>query len=236
MKTIAKTFVLFLLTANLFAQTSYNYTDIFFLDENHGWILGTNGNLWKTTNTSITWEHIYNNDISGGIGLQFTSPTTGWITKHSELFTTSDGGYTWRVVFNNPYIMNYSNSYFINDSIGFISSDTALFRTTDSGEDWEAIEDTLGSFIRTYFYDENLGFLKYYEYIGVGNSAYVYKTTDLGNTWMLSRECGSMEGCGYGPIQMLNENEGYMGYHWVAAFPVTSILKTKNGGIHGKVI
>ncbi len=77
MKTIAKTFVLILLTANFLAQTTYSYNDIFFLDENYGWILGTNGNLWKTTNTGIAWEHIYNIDLTGGIGLQFTSPTTG---------------------------------------------------------------------------------------------------------------------------------------------------------------
>lgn len=29
---------------------------------------------------------------------------------------------------------------------------------------------------------------------------------------------------------MLNENEGYLAYHWVSAFRVTSILKTTNGG------
>lgn len=28
----------------------------------------------------------------------------------------------------------------------------------------------------------------------------------------------------------VNENEGFMGYHWVAAFAVTSILKTTKGG------
>ncbi len=226
MKTIAKTFVLFLLTANLYAQTTYSYTDIFFLDENHGWILGTNGNLWKTTNTGITWEHIYNNDLNGGTGIQFTSPTTGWLTKYSELFTTSDGGYTWRVVFTNPYTVNRSNSYFINDNIGFISSDTALFRTTDAGENWSVLTDTLVGIITPYFYNENLGFILCSD----GNQASVFKTTDLGNNWILSNECGSLDGCGYGPIRMLNENEGYLAYHWVSAFRVTSILKTTNGG------
>ncbi|MBS4035406.1 MAG: hypothetical protein KGZ85_13125 [Ignavibacterium sp.] len=231
MKTIAKTFVLFLLTANLFGQTTYNYTNIFFLDENHGWILGTNGNLWKTTNTGITWEHIYNNDINGGIGLQFTSPTTGWITKQSELFTTSDGGYTWRIVFTNPYNVNPSNSYFINDSVGFIASDSALvkstlFRTTDAGDNWIVLTDTLIGITTPYFFSENLGFIL----CGDGNQASVFKTTDLGNNWILLNECGSVDGCGYGPIQMLNENEGYLAYHWVNVFGVTSILKTTNGG------
>lgn len=226
MKTIAKTFVLFLLTANLFAQTSYNYTNIFFLDENNGWILGTTGNLWKTTNTGITWEHIYNNDINGGIGLQFTSPTTGWITKHSELFTTSDGGYTWRVVFTNPYTVNCSNSYFINDSIGFLSSDSAywsttLLRTTDSGENWSVLTDTLMGITTPYFFSENLGFIVCKD----GDGTRVFKTTDLGNIWNQSNECFSyLDGCNFGPIQMLNGNEGYMAYHWVYAFYVTSIL------------
>ena len=231
MKTTAKTFVLFLLTANLFAQTTYNYNNIFFIDEKHGWILGTNGNLWKTTNTGITWEHIYNNDINDGIGLQFTSPTTGWITKQYELFTTSDGGYTWRIVFTNPYNVNPSNSYFINDSVGFIASDSALvkstlFRTTDAGDNWIVLTDTLIGITTPYFFSENLGLILCND----GNQASVFKTTDLGNNWMLSNECGSVDGCGYGPIQMLNENEGYLAYHWVNVFGVTSILKTTNGG------
>jgi photosystem II stability/assembly factor-like uncharacterized protein len=232
MKTIAKTFVLFLLTANLFAQTTYNYNDIFFLDENDGWILGTNGNLWKTTNTGITWEHIYNNDINGGIGLQFTSSTTGWMTKQSELFTTSDGGYTWRIVFTNPYTLNHLNSYFINDSVGFIASDSALekstlFRTTDEGDNWIVLTDTLIGFITPYFFSENLGFIVCKD----GDGTRVFKTTDLGNIWNQSNECFSyLDGCNFGPIQMLNENEGYMAHHWVTTFAVTSILKTTNGG------
>jgi photosystem II stability/assembly factor-like uncharacterized protein len=58
----------------------------------------------------------------------------------------------------------------------------------------------------------------------------IFKTTDLGNTWTHSNECGSLDGCNFGPIQMLTENEGYLAYHWVSVFPVTSILKTTNGG------
>lgn len=213
MKTIAKTFVLFLLTANLFAQTTYSYTDIFFLDENHGWLLGTNGNLWKTTNTGITWEHIYNNDLNGGTGIQFTSPTTGWLTKHSELFITTDGGDTWQIVFTNPYNVNPSNTYFINDNVGFVASDSALqktnlFRTTDAGDNWIVLTDTLIGITTPYFFSENLGFIMCYDV----QQTSVFKTTDLGNTWTHSNECGSLDGCNFGPIQMLNENEGYLAH------------------------
>ncbi|MFO7526580.1 MAG: T9SS type A sorting domain-containing protein [Ignavibacteriaceae bacterium] len=126
--------------------------------------------------------------------------------------------------------MNYSNSHFINDSIGFISSDTTLFRTTDSGENWEAIADTLGSFIRTYFYDESLGFLIYYEYIGAGNFTYVYKTTDLGNTWILSNECASLEYCGFGKIKIINSTNAIMSRGIVNVVPTDNLIKTTDGG------
>ena len=40
-------------------DTIANLRDIFFIDEEYGWVVGSNGTIIKTTNGGINWEVIH---------------------------------------------------------------------------------------------------------------------------------------------------------------------------------
>ncbi len=44
-------------TIKLF-DDSHGFIDLFFLDQNNGWICGSNGATYKTTNGGNTWDYI----------------------------------------------------------------------------------------------------------------------------------------------------------------------------------
>jgi photosystem II stability/assembly factor-like uncharacterized protein len=72
--------------------------DIFFADEQTGWLLaGFTGNLLKTTDGGITWNRIYMFGDQYSINsIYFVDGLTGWaVGSGGIVFKTSDGGRGW---------------------------------------------------------------------------------------------------------------------------------------------
>jgi len=126
--------------------------DIFFVNESDGWILSDDGEIPAgdamihiTHDGGNSWD-AYPLEIKGSASrVRFINASQGMLIQHTtnrnrtqticNLLTTSDGGYTWRLLksFNRlirDLCMVSENDFFVVGEGGFIS------RTTDGGISW----------------------------------------------------------------------------------------------------
>jgi photosystem II stability/assembly factor-like uncharacterized protein len=192
-------------------QTVYppNYSD-FFLDADHAWLVRSYASdamcvdhysVFRTSDGGGTWKR---SEINPGNAstpvLHFVDPQHGWLllsvpnpashptpgrplqTSHTVVYSTTDGGQSWRLVSNNGPTCTFL--VFISPTRGFaagagqFTSCPSLLVTDDGGATWStaSLPGAVGQLV---FFDANHGAL-----IGYDNSAYgIYVTSDGGHTW-----------------------------------------------------
>lgn len=85
------------------------YTDIFFIDNNTGWVVGwpADGPVWdfmyKTEDGGQTWdekgEDVFQNITARVQYIYFLNHQIGWMVFNpSAIFQTQDGGDTWDII------------------------------------------------------------------------------------------------------------------------------------------
>lgn len=76
------------------------WLDVFFLDENHGWICGQNWRILKTSDGGATWTA---HNIASGFceSIQFVDTLHGLCSGPGGVFKSNDGGVTWTPI---PYL------------------------------------------------------------------------------------------------------------------------------------
>ena len=76
-----------------------HFSDIFFVDAQHGWIVGSNSTILHTTDAGMTWNKQPRQPLPFDIVLKkvrFIDPQTGWVVgDNGTVLKTTDGGQTW---------------------------------------------------------------------------------------------------------------------------------------------
>lgn len=189
--------ILFLITGGLFAQWNNicqfdsNLNDIWFVDENTGYVCGTTSaaKLMKTTDGGYTWEDITPAEFTGPIYVMtFIEPTRGFLSwrdnnwSRTYLDRSLDTGISWTVQYwTVPYI---NTICFPTPQVGYTFPSAMEYidvvKTIDGGETWQRIQFytapmPVGGVKDCSFPDESTGYLV----TGYGS---IYKTTDGGFT------------------------------------------------------
>lgn len=122
-----------------------NYNDIFFVNQDTGFIAAPNGIIRKTTNGGQSWRDIQTPTTQPVARLMFADENHGWATlglNATGLFLkTIDGGETWNIkesgveLFHNPYFLDINNGWFI----GWENNVGTIFKTTNGGECWDTL-------------------------------------------------------------------------------------------------
>ncbi len=165
--------------------------NIYFTDENNGWINGDNNqNFYRTTNGGSSWQFL-RSVIPLMRKIYFQENQFGWTVSSSTLMKTTNSGEAWSIISSNDWA-SVRDISFISKDIGWIGiktvSDSAsysLLKTTNGGLTWNEIK-SFGnesiSFI--YFNDENTGWV-ISKKIAADFSAesFISYTSDAGITW-----------------------------------------------------
>ncbi len=206
---------------------------IFFLNENTGYAVGTNGTILKTTDGGNIWTsknsgvtntlydiHFVNNNIGYAVG---TKDNNGEL-----VIKTVDGGDSWtRLTLDNAVDKrNFYGLYFTDENNGYVVGEWGtIIKTTDGGSNWTRSSHGKHLLDIT-FVNSTTGF-------AVGNDSQILKTTDSGENWV-SKSSGN---AGIAEVFFLNENEGFIaglgntlekttdgGENWstIAPFPIAS--------------
>ncbi|MCF6268907.1 MAG: YCF48-related protein [Melioribacteraceae bacterium] len=125
-------------------SATYNpLSDIFFINENLGWIAGQSGTILRTTDGGYTWEEPIDTlpVIASMYSIFFVDENIGYAGGANDLILKSiDGGATWiEVMFESVGGKIYS-LYFTDANTGWVLSGTStggeISHTTDGGTTW----------------------------------------------------------------------------------------------------
>ena len=225
-----------LFSTNSLPQSPHKYSDIFFLDDQNGWILSDNSYLWKTTNAGTDWIRIYDSRIDTSGKITFVDEQNGWLIAGNSLLHSNNGGLNWVSQYEFPQIFGGYDIEFANDSIGFAIDYARLYKSVDRGQSWELVTDTLGQIYNISFYKDSIGYLCFTGPNPSGfptSTRYIYKTTDQGETWIRSYfEGGGLnESVYYDKIRFISNNECIIGAFYKSIFGGSfSLTKTIDAG------
>jgi photosystem II stability/assembly factor-like uncharacterized protein len=166
---------------------------VYFLDQNRGWVAGSNGTLLATNDGGRTWKRLHLPSEDNLRDVYFANEQSGWLVCERDIFKlkmndeprtyllrTDDGGLNWVRVTLAGFDVNARlvRAVFSDGNHGWAFGESgAVFATRDGGASWarQALPTThlvLGGA----FVDEAHGWL-----VGAGGT--VLQTSDGGVTW-----------------------------------------------------
>lgn len=172
-------------------NSTATFRTICMINSNVGFIGGSRGAIYKTTNGGTTWDSLTTNipttadiwkidALSENFMVAFSNATD----VNGTVFKSTDGGTTWAQI-PVPYGTSTSNTRLysgdvVNENVIFsINYDPVPIKTTDGGLTWalDSLEDNYGGFLYDIqMFDPLNGVI-------CGGAGRFYKTTDGGNLW-----------------------------------------------------
>lgn len=230
------------------APNGPRYDDGYFINENLGWVVNGNGQIWKTSNGGETWIKQFDKStiyfrsigfldslygVAGNLGTQ----EFGGQTDTNLIYRTTNGGLSWNPV--NNFIGTKPRGVcglgVINDSVmygvGRVRGPVYFLKSTDRGETWTTknMEQYAADLMDIYFTSSDTGFI-----VG-GNGApnensngIILYTSDGGDNWtnvFTSSQLG--EWCW--KINFPSKNIGYASLQRNVGSPI-NFVKTTDGG------
>jgi len=153
-----------------------SFESVFFLDDNTGWIAGSD--VLKTNDGGETWTCISYNLNGGLIQIQFINDTIGFVCSAYEAYCSQDGGKTWSSIFKSDeqYIRDF---VFLDDQTGWLITNRNIYKTTAGGTIWKLQEIELpGEPRQIVFVDAEHGFIRIAE-------PFLLRTNDGGEAWQI---------------------------------------------------
>ncbi len=220
------------------------WDDVFFFDENNGWLAGANSDIRRTTNGGTTWTTQSAPVNSSLKDMHFLNVNEGWIVggdydsitgqgTNGVILHTTNGGANWVAQISGvPY--QFYGVHFIDNLNGWVCgykdtlSPGVFYRTTDGGSNWTEImapSVSIGKYglFSIEFVDAQNGFAS-----GGGNRqgwsgshfGIFLKTTNSGNDWVVDTVVFDNSPWGLSPMgmNMFNARWGYAGGTRLSAY------------------
>lgn len=201
---------------------------ICFLSEADWVIMDSNRQIWKASNSGMTWKIVYGTDEattetsqSNFACLRFIDARIGYALVNGILLKSNDGGETWKVVRKIDFVENglIKSIFFVDEKKGWAcgfsydSNDPLLYR----GEIWKSVDGGLTwykssnnfsnknwafekwSFNDIFFVNADIGWA-----VGEGG---VFLTRDGGINW---RQINNVKGDQYKHVKFISEDLGWI--------------------------
>ncbi|MGD9329593.1 MAG: YCF48-related protein, partial [Cyclobacteriaceae bacterium] len=172
-----------------YTETYVDLTDVYFIDNMTGWIVGEENTILSTTMGGNTWPQAPVNSYDGNFrSVIVISENIGWISGdmngnavNGNIYISSSGGSYPESQKLSEYPLNAV--FGLNESLVWSGGENGqLLYSEDGGQNWiESSTDFIFSISDIYFIDENEGY-------AVGENGKIIKSTDGGINWELNHE------------------------------------------------
>ncbi|MDZ4667473.1 MAG: YCF48-related protein [bacterium] len=192
-----------LLSLSCFAQTwsplpittNEHLKAVYFVNEQIGWIGGTNGAIFKTSDGGQTWIDQSQVTTKSIRCMHFTNALYGWAAgDNGILYATVNGGLNWTPQISNTTQQINSIKFTSNTNGWFVANNSTIKKTTTGGSSWNAVNNaTINSNLwGLSILDPNNIFIS-------GSSQRISKTSNGGSNW------GNFSSLPGGPITIYND-------------------------------
>lgn len=169
------------ITFQQYTLNAFGFSNVFFLDENEGYVSGSTGKIHKTTDGGTTWTAQVTGTTQTINDVYFTDSTTGFACGAGLTFLkTLDGGTTWQpVTLPNPNAYALNKIYFRDAMNGVVTGVGGLiFTTIDGGISWTlATTNTVQQLYNARYINNT--------YYVVGTNGVILTSTNNGASWSL---------------------------------------------------
>lgn len=180
---------------------SSDFTSVNFMNQQSGYIAGSNGSILKTTDCGNSWVQINSPGAGNIIDFVILGETSIMVITDGSVFYTADDGANWESRMEG-LTGTFRSLVFTYDARLFICGDnSAFFVSNDFGNSWESIQiPQISNLKKLYFLDGNWGYL-------VGSNGLIMVTADGGNSWVKKN---NIEGTRvtYNSISMVDDKIG----------------------------
>lgn len=200
----------------------------FFIDDNTGWIVGSDGFIKKTSNAGLDWVEQVSGTTLTFRSVQFMNQNVGWICGEAGLIIkTTDGGQSW-IELTTGTTELLTDLHFADQNIGYVVGyNETILKTTDGGANW--VSQSSGSSFDLFsvdFVDALIGYA-----VGGRDSSNFLKTTDGGLNWTKKTlNLGSLNTPILNCVEFVDANVGYIGSEGQFLNHSGNISKTTDGG------
>lgn len=219
-----------------------NPRDMFFVNSEDGFVVGYNGDIFKTTNSGETWQRQNSGTTLHLFSVYFINENVGFVSgqvmsgcldedcdKGCVFLKTTNGGETWTKKFFENYV-SIKSLHFFTESKGLAliytpdvpnSRDYYIAKTEDGGDNWEFIDLAIKPTYDKFYCVDNVVFI-------AGENQKIYKSIDLGANWeTINTPIPAWNDVRN--IYFLNQNIGLID-------GVTDIYKTTDGGLNWNTV
>ena len=166
-----------------------NLTDIQFVTNNIGWIVGYNGQIYKTINGGANWTIQASNTNANLWSVHFIDANVGFATGVGIILKTTDGGINWTISYQSEStenVQSFKSIYFTDTENGWvvgqesITTDGVIFHTSNGGINW--LKQNSGV---TGFRLQSVHFIDAMNGWACGGDGTVLSTIDGGSNWSI---------------------------------------------------
>ena len=174
--------------------------DIYFLDRNFGFAVGTDGTLLRTTNGGSQWEDISFGETRSFLSVFGLTPNDMWMGANQRIYHSTDMGDTWQ---EKAALLGFNTIDVLAVDANIIlacSPSGMILRSIDAGTSWDTVYQT-NSQIRSLSKIDNQ------RYMATGFNGLILRSENQGATWtsLTAPEAGLQ----YEQTQFIG-NEGWM--------------------------
>lgn len=186
------------------------FTKVFFLDTQHGWIVGEAGTVLLTTDGGVMWEIVDTGKYFTTLNdIKFVNPTNGWaVGEGGVIIASTDGGNTWQDKQSGVQktLMSLEISPTEKSTLWVGGLQGTVLNSKDDGETWEikslrSGEDIIDNHVYK-IYEKESGTA------GLGHN-HIYTLTRN------SQQYSFDDGFGWRPFMMDSETEAFLSRGWL---------------------